>query len=153
MSITLEPITRENLETVMNIELPPEQAQFVASNAFSIAQASYYPSLQPRAIHVDGRPAGFLMYAINANDEPGHYAIYRLMVDAALQGRGIGRHAMELLLKELRSRPDLRRITICYAPGNAVGRRFYASLGFVETDLDDEGEMIAEIRPAARARR
>ncbi|HEX8603326.1 MAG TPA: GNAT family N-acetyltransferase [Pseudoduganella sp.] len=153
MSITLAPITRENVEAVMNIELPPEQAQFVASNASSIAQASYYPNLHPQAIYVDGKPAGFLLYGINANDEPGHYAIYRLMVDAAQQGRGIGRHAMGLLLEELRSRPDLRRITICYMPGNAVGRRFYASLGFVEVGLDGEGEMIAEIRPAAGARR
>lgn len=153
MTITLEPITRTNVDTVLNIELPPEQAQFVASNAFSIAQASYRPSLHPRAIHVDGKPAGFLMYGINANDEPGHYAIYRLMVAPAFQGRGVARHAMALLLAHLRSRPDLRRITICYMPANAVGRRFYASLGFVEVGVDDEGEMIAELPLAGPAGR
>lgn len=150
MNVTLEPITRKNFEDVMNIELPPHQAQFVASNAFSIAQASFYPGYRPRAIHYDGQLAGFLLYSINAYDEPGCYGIFRLMVDPKFQGRGVARHAMELLLEELRAQPDLRRITICYMPGNEVGKRFYASLGFVETGLDDEGEMIAEIRPVAR---
>ncbi|MBB3220520.1 GNAT family N-acetyltransferase [Pseudoduganella umbonata] len=153
MNVTLEPITRKNVEAVMNLELPPHQAQFVATNAFSIAQASYFPSLRPMAIHHDGNLAGFLLYSINTNDEPGCYGIFRLMVDPKFQGRGVGRRAMELLLRELRAQPDLRRITICYMPSNEVGKRFYASLGFVETGLDDDGEMIAEIRPAARGSR
>ncbi|WBS02401.1 GNAT family N-acetyltransferase [Pseudoduganella sp. SL102] len=150
---TLEFVTRKNFEAVMNIELPPHQAQFVASNAFSLAQASFYPNSRPRAIHHDGQLAGFLLYGINTNDEPGCYGIFRLMVDPKFQSRGVGRRAMELLLQELRAQPDLRRITICYMPGNEVGKRFYASLGFVEVGLDDEGEMIAEIRPAVRGSR
>jgi diamine N-acetyltransferase len=150
LNVTLEPVTRKNFEALMNIELPPHQAQFVASNAYSIAQASFYPNLQPRAICHDGALAGFLLYGINANDEIGCYGIFRLMVDPTFQSRGVGRRAMEVLLQELRARPDLRRITICYKPDNEVGKRFYASLGFVETGIDGDGEMIAEIRPAAR---
>jgi diamine N-acetyltransferase len=146
LNVTLEPITRANFEAVMDIELPPEQARYVASNAYSIAQAHYYPQFQPRAICHDGKPVGFLLFGLPEEHAPGHYGIYRLMVDAALQNRGIGRRAMELLLRDLRARPDARRIWICYKPENAVGRRFYASLGFSEVGVDDEGEMIAEIR-------
>ena len=47
--------------------------------------------------------------------------------------------------KEIRACPDARRITICYKPDNATARKFYASLGFVETNIDELGEMIAEI--------
>lgn len=151
MNVTLEPVTRKNFSAIIDMELPPHQARFVASNAYSIAEASFYPSLQPRAIYCDGELAGFLMYGINANDEPGCYGIYRLMVAPATQGKGVARRAMELLLEQLRARPDLRRITICYMPANEVGKRFYASLGFVETGLDGGGEMIAEIRPGKRA--
>lgn len=149
MNITLEPITRENFEAVMDIELPPDQARYVASNAYSIAQAHYYPEFQPRAICADGKPVGLLMFGLPEELAPGHYGIYRLMVDHALQGRGIGRRAMELLLEDLRARPDARRIWICYKPDNAVGQRFYASLGFTEVGVDADGEMIAEIRLAA----
>ncbi|QBE64905.1 GNAT family N-acetyltransferase [Pseudoduganella lutea] len=70
---------------------------------------------------------------------------YRLMVDYPSQNQGIGRRAMELLLAEIRDFADARRITICYKPDNATARRFYALLGFVETDIDELGEMVAEI--------
>ena len=67
------------------------------------------------------------------------------MVDFPQQGKGIGRAAMNLLLDELKAKPDAHRITICYKPDNTSARAFYQSFGFQETGLDDIGEMIAEI--------
>lgn len=148
LNVTLEPVTIDNFEALMDMELPPEQARYLASNAYSIAQSHYYPDYRPRAIYCDGSPAGFALYDVTGNDEPGHYAIYRLMVDHPRQNRGIGRQALALLLDEIRGFPDARRITICYKPDNATARRFYASMGFVETGIDDIGEMVAEIRLA-----
>lgn len=145
MKITLESVTINNFEVLMDMELPPEQARFLASNAYSIAQAHYYPDWRPRAIYCDGIPAGFALYDVSGNDEPGHYAIYRLMVDHPRQNQGIGRRAMALLLSEIRACADARRITICYKPDNATARGFYASLGFNETGIDDVGEMVAQI--------
>lgn len=146
MQVTLEPVTIDNFEALMDMELPPEQAACLASNAYSIAQSHYYPDWQPRAIYCDGVPAGFALYDTSGDDEVGHYAIYRLMVDHARQQQGIGRAALVLLLAEIRARVDARRITICYKPGNATARRFYASLGFVETGIDQRDDMVAEIR-------
>jgi len=146
MHVTLEAVTIDNFEALMDMELPPEQARYLASNAYSIAQAHYYPDLRPRAIYCDGAPAGFAMYDISGKDGPGHYAIYRLMVDHPRQNGGIGRRALQLLLDEIRAHADARRITICYKPDNATAQRFYASLGFSETGIDDVGEMVAEIR-------
>lgn len=145
MQVTLEPVTIDNFEALMDMELPPEQASYLASNAYSIAQSHYYPDYQPRAIYVDGVPVGFALYDIAGDGEAGHYAIYRLMVDHARQHQGIGRAAMALLLAEIRACADVRRITICYQPGNGNAKRFYASLGFVETGIDARDEMVAEI--------
>jgi diamine N-acetyltransferase len=145
--VTLEDITAANFEVFMDMELPVHQRDFLASNAFSIAQAKYYDDYIPRGIYSDGKPAGFLLYDRQSNDNPGEYGIYRFMVDHPQQGKGIGRQAMALLLDELRSQPDVALITICYKPGNAAARRFYQSFGFQETGLDEAGEMIAEIRP------
>lgn len=152
MNITLETITIDNFEAIMDMELPPEQARYLASNAYSIAQAHYYPDFRPRAIYCDGEPVGFALYDVSCRDEPGHYGIYRLMVDHPRQQQGIGRRAMELLLAEIRAQADARLISICYKPDNAPARRFYASLGFEEDGIDALGEMIALIRlttPAA----
>jgi len=155
MHITLEPVTIDNFETLMEMTLPPEQDRYIANNAFSIAQSRFYPEYQPRAIYCDGQPAGFLLYDIASGDVPGNYGIYRLMVEHARQGRGIGRRALELLLAELRAQPDARRISICYHPDNTVARALYLACGFTEVGIDDDGEMIAEIRlrdePAAAA--
>lgn len=52
---------------------------------------------------------------------------------------------MALLLAQIRDCADARRITICYKPDHATARRFYASLGFIETQIDALGEMVAEI--------
>jgi diamine N-acetyltransferase len=145
-NVTLEPVTIDNFEALMDMELPPEQSAYLASNAYSIAQAHYYPDWRPRAIYCDGVAAGFALYDIAGDDEAGHYAIYRLMVDHARQQQGIGRAAMLLLLAEIRACPDARRITICYKPGNATAQRFYASLGFAEIGIDAREEMVAEIR-------
>ncbi|MDQ2819344.1 MAG: GNAT family N-acetyltransferase [Pseudomonadota bacterium] len=146
MNVTLEAVTIDNFETLMDMELPPEQAGYLASNAYSIAQAHYYPDYRPRAIYADGAPAGFALYDIAGDDEAGHYAIYRLMVDHARQRQGIGRAAMALLLAEIRACADARRISICYKPDNVNAQQFYASLGFMETGIDHRNEMVAEIR-------
>jgi diamine N-acetyltransferase len=146
MSVTLEAVTIDNFEVLMDMELPADQAAYLASNAYSIAQSHYYPDYRPRAIYCDGVPAGFALYDVRGDDEAGHYAIYRLMVNHPRQHQGIGRAAMALLLDEIRACPDVRRITICYKPDNANAQRFYASLGFVETGIDQRDEMVAEIR-------
>jgi len=151
LDVTLQDITEDNFEAFMDMELPEDQRDLLASNAYSIAQSRFYPDYIPRAIYCDGIPAGFLLYARDAEGVAGDYAIYRFMVDHARQGQGIGRRAMALVLSELRARPDMRRITICYHPHNARAKQFYAGFGFVETGIDERGEMVAELpgRPAA----
>ncbi|WP_137174290.1 GNAT family N-acetyltransferase [Massilia sp. HP4] len=148
LNVTLEPVTIDNFETLLEMALPPEQDRWIANNACSIAQASFYADWRTRAIYHDGEPAGFLLYDIASRDEEGHYGIYRFMVDHAKQGRGIGRRALQLLLEELRAQPDAQRITICYKPENVAARALYLSCGFVEVGVDELGEMIAEIRIA-----
>lgn len=146
LNVSLEPVTVDNVETLLEMQLPPEQDRWLANNAYSIAQASFYTDWRMRAIHHDGAPAGFLLYDVASRDEAGHYGIYRFMVDHPKQGRGIGRRALQLLLAELRAQPDAQRITICYKPGNVAARALYRSCGFVEVGVDELGEMIGEIR-------
>jgi diamine N-acetyltransferase len=145
--VTLEDITVDNFEDYMHMELPEHQRGYLSSNAFSIAQAKFYDDYIPRGICYEGKPAGFLLYDKQSNNNVGEYGIYRFMVDYTQQGKGIGRHAMDLLLSELKAQPDVKLITICYKPDNTNAQAFYRSFGFEETGLDDIGEMIAVIRP------
>ena len=146
MTITLRDVTEANFEALMDMELPAHQRDLLHSNAYSIAQAKFYDVFVPRAIYQDERPVGFALYNREDDGRPGHYGIYRFMVDFPLQSQGIGRRAMALLVGEIKAMPDVERISICYHPHNGRASAFYRSFGFVEVGIDDIGEMIAEIR-------
>ena len=146
MTITLRDVTEENFEALMDMELPAHQRDLLHTNAYSIAQAKFYDVLVPRAIYRDERPVGFALYNREDDGRPGCYGIYRFMVDFPLQSQGIGRRAMALLLDEIKARPDVRLINICYHPHNERASAFYKSFGFVEIGIDCNHEMVAEIR-------
>lgn len=146
--VTLREITADNWEEVAELELHEHQEDFVEDNAWSIAESKFNKYAVPRAIYAGKRPVGFIMWeSLAAEGAPHEYSIYRFMIDKDHQGRGYGRLAMEIALGEIRKDRRLKRITICYVPENEKAREFYASFGFRELGLDEDGEMIAELLP------
>ena len=79
------------------------------------------------------------------DDETQQWKIFRIMVDAAHQGRGYGRAAMHQLIEMLRLRAAAQPILICYKADNAVAKSLYASLGFVEQSTDSNGKVTAQL--------
>jgi diamine N-acetyltransferase len=143
-AVTLCPVTKDNFETVAELELHPHQRAFLASNSYSIAQASFHPNYHTRAICTGSEVIGFMMFvALDGDDEQGEYSIWRFMIDQRHQGKGHGRAALNTLLDDIRRDPAATKVWISYVPDNALASRFYASFGFVETAIDDEGEMVA----------
>nr|MBX2804588.1 GNAT family N-acetyltransferase [Hyphomicrobiales bacterium] len=139
-------VTADNWEAVVDLELREEQQNLVASNAVSIAESKFNPYAVPKAIYAGKKLVGFVMYeSCDEDDKPHDYTIYRFMIDKKHQGKGYGRAGLECALDLIRKDRELERIEICYVPENAASRNLYASLGFVETGLDEDGEMIAEI--------
>jgi diamine N-acetyltransferase len=147
MSISIRAVTEENWDVVCDLKLLKHQEDWLTSNSYSIAQASFYPNFHTRAIYKEDEVIGFLLYVSMEEDglEPGSYAIYRFMVDHRHQGKGHGRSALGLALKEIEDRQGAKSISISYKPDNAVAKTFYASFGFVETGIDESGEMNALI--------
>ena len=148
MPISLRAVTADNFDIISELPLLPQQRDYLASNDYSIAQASFHPAtMHTRAVHDDEEVIGFLMFVSPDDDDPpGHYQIWRFMIDHRRQGQGHGRAALALALAEIRTRPDARSIEICYKPGNANAKQFYASMGFVEKGMDaDDNDMLAVI--------
>lgn len=143
METTLSKITKENYEEVCDLEVAEEQQEYVAENMWSLVEAQFNPGYETRAICLDGRPVGFLMWVPEGDHKQ---SIWRFMVDRRHQNKGIGRRALEIALEEIKSTNGIRKIQIGYNPQNAVARRFYSSFGFIEVGLDKEcDDMIAEI--------
>ena len=146
MTISLRPVTADNFDIISELPLLPEQRDYLASNDYSMAQASFHPAtMHTHAVYCDEDVIGFLMFVSpDEEDPPGYYQIWRFMVDHRRQGQGLGRAALGLALAEIRARPDARSIEICYKPGNANAKKFYASMGFVEIGMDAYGnDMLA----------
>lgn len=145
-SVELRDVTADNRQTVVGLELDPDQEHLVASNAESLDEARSDPDARPRAVYAGERIVGFLMYdAGQPCDDPREATIYRFMIDRKYQGKGYGRAALHAALAEIRAIPRVKTVSISYMPDNPVTKLFYASLGFVEVGLDEDGEMIAEL--------
>ncbi|MBD2814454.1 GNAT family N-acetyltransferase [Xenorhabdus sp. Flor] len=144
MLITLTDVNKNNYEAVCDLSVTDDQLDYIAENAFSLAESKFYPSYQTRAVCLDGEPVGFFMWV---PDDDQRIMIWRFMVDKNHQNKGIGRKALSLALDEIRRTDQLKTIAISYDPNNLVAKNLYASFGFVEVGIDEEAEeMIAVIK-------
>ncbi len=141
MKVELREVTRDNLGAVLDMTVAPGQAGFVASNAKSIAQAHFYPEVAWfRAIYADDRPVGFVMLAFEEGKPP---YLWRLMIDASQQRRGIGRAALALILDHVRDAcPDAAELRLSHVEGVGDPGPFYRSLGWRYTGEVDDGERV-----------
>jgi diamine N-acetyltransferase len=143
MSIRLEPITRENWYECSQLEVKPEQRRFVSSNLLCIAEMQFYPSWGAYAIYDKDQMVGFVLY--EHDQEQDEWWISSLMVAAAHQGKGYGRAALQALLPLIRQK-GCQEIWVGYANDNSVARALYSGLGFNEVGVDDEDDIVAQLR-------
>lgn len=147
MNVTLREITRDTVVAVTKLSVGPEQQRYVASNAMSLAQALFSDEAWYRAVYADEALAGFVMLADDTlraepPDEP-NIGLWRLMVDARYQRRGVGTEVIRQVIEYARSRPGVRHFYTSYIPGPEGPEQFYLSLGFVPNGEIDDGEVVA----------
>ena len=144
----VRPVTINNWRELSKLKVREDQTHFVASNVHSIAESQFgyddpddgHWDMYPFGIYDDnGAPVGFLMYGYNFAAPKMQAFIIRLMVDENQQGKGFGRFGMNWMLERFRQEERIKDVAISYEPDNEVGRKLYASLGFVET-----GEMLGD---------
>jgi diamine N-acetyltransferase len=138
--VTLHEITKENLGSILRLQVAPDQEQFVASNAVSLAEAHFEPELPYfRAIYAGDVPVGFLMVEYNAEEQ--FYFLWRLMVDQRYQKYGYGRKALELLFAHVKTLPKSDALYTSCVPAAGGPGRFYEKMGFVYTGEEEDGEL------------
>jgi len=145
-AVELREITAETVLPVIKLRVADSQAGFVAPNAVSLAQALFAPEAWYRAIHAGEEIAGFVMLADESQKKPcpaaPSIAVWRFMVDARFQGRGIGRAAMQQVIGHARGKRLFDTIELSYVPGPGSPEPFYRSLGFRPTGRVDDGEIV-----------
>ncbi|UNK16946.1 GNAT family N-acetyltransferase [Paenibacillus sp. N3/727] len=140
--ISLREIDRSNWEECIHLRVREEQERFMASNLYSIAEVQFLPGFMTRAVFLDNKTIGFLMFGIDPDDQ--NYWIYRFMIDDQFQGKGYGKAAMNLLIQQIEEADNRTEvIMIGYNPDNEGARRLYKSVGFEEMGLAPWGEELA----------
>lgn len=141
--VTLREVTRDNLRSVIALETTPEQKQFVAPNAVSVAEAHFSSETWMRAIYADETPVGFVL--LRDDPEKAEYYLWRYMVGAEYQGLGFGMRALQLVVDHVRSRPGANVMSLSYVPGEGCPRDFYARAGCVDTGEQHAGENVMRL--------
>jgi diamine N-acetyltransferase len=141
--VELREITADTVRRVCEIAVAERQRGFVAANALSIAQAHFEPRHWMRAICVGDEVAGFVLTKED-RQQPLFY-LWRFMVDARYQRRGVGRQAMELLLDRWRGLGAQEGV-LSVVEDNHGAIAFYKSLGFRLTGELAGGELVMRLQ-------
>lgn len=141
--VTLREVTADTVRAVCRLEVAPEQRGFVAPNAVSIAQAHFEPKAWFRAVYAGEEPVGFVM--LFEDSEKPEYYLWRFMVAAEHQGKGFGKHALDLVVDHVRGLPGARELLSSYVRGEAGPGGFYFGYGFEETGEVEEGEHVIRL--------
>ncbi|MDX2248904.1 MAG: GNAT family N-acetyltransferase [Bacteroidia bacterium] len=137
-SAAIIPLDRYNWELCLDIQMEPDQEQFIPSVIYSIAQAKF-EDLHPYGILYGSKIVGFLMYGSFG----GICWINRIIIDKEYQGQGIGKSAIRELLMLLRGKIACREIRTSYSAENYVADHFFRSLGFHPINEDMSHEIVA----------
>jgi histidinol dehydrogenase len=139
----LRAVDGDNVDALLGLAVAPEQQTFIASAAKSLAQAAHVPGAQAFAVYDGGVPAGLVLLYDSRRDPQrplDQLYLWRLMIDARFQRRGLGAQALQWAIGEAR-RQGRPRIALAHAPENAVGP-FYERFGFAYTGELDHGERV-----------
>lgn len=142
-TVSLREITKETVNSILNLSVTKAQEQFVASNAVSIAQAHFSADAWFRAIYADETPVGFLM--LSDQPDKGEYFLWRFMIDAQHQGKGYGRRALELLIEHVKTRPNAKELFLSHVPGPGSPEGFYRQSGFEHTGEQAGEELVMKL--------
>jgi diamine N-acetyltransferase len=146
-SLQLEAITPENVGAACRLKVRPQQEDFVAPVAWSLAEAYASPEIAwPRLVRDGDDVVGFVMAGFDPQSpvEAFRCGVWRLNIAADRQGRGYGRFAVESVLAEARRRGQ-DRATVLWIPGEHGPQDFYLKLGFQPTGEVMGDQVVGEI--------
>lgn len=138
-SVELRPVTTDNWQDVIKLNVHPHQSNLVGPNVRSLAEAYVRDDAACRAVYsLEGDLVGFMMWVTEAFDGKRH--IHRFMIDARYQGKGYGHATLAETVKIIWGTEGYDDdIMIMFLTHNDDAEKHYRSFGF-----EDTGEIIVD---------
>lgn len=133
-------ITKENINTVLELKTTKEQEAYVSTVAHSLAQAWVYrDTAYPFAIYDDDTLVGFVMMGFYEAKQ--QHTLWKLLIGERYQRRGYGRQAVELAKQYLIDAFDVTEIFLGVHEDNDAAIHLYQSTGFTTTGETDGNQI------------
>jgi len=146
MDIKLKEVTIENFRDVTKIQIEKDQERYVPSSCFLIAESKFHPNHQARAIYFEDTVVGLVLFQTGEGDfEPHECGIFGFMIDKRYQNKGIGKVALQLLLKEIEAIGQFTWIELSCDPENEQANSVYRKNGMLPTHWKDNGDIVFSI--------
>lgn len=140
--ISFRKITEDNFAAIIQMKRPDEE-KFVASNAYSLAQAWLYREagdVYPFAIYDEETPVGFMM--LDEDLEERCLVIWRIMFPEKYQNKGYGTQSIRQIIQMAKDSGKYDCLLLDYVPENIIAKHVYEKLGFVPTgEIVNDGEI------------
>ncbi|MEG0283473.1 MAG: GNAT family protein [Erysipelotrichales bacterium] len=136
-------INENNFEEVIALKIKDEQAGFLNSNQYSLAQANVSPQYICKAIYYEDKLIGFLVYNFISEDS---IFLKTYMIDENFQGQGHGKNALISIMSYLKSLYDINSIELMHYPNNSLSAHLYESVGYHLTGEERMSDAIEVVR-------
>lgn len=148
MNILLKEVNKDNWHECVRLKVAENQKNFVAANAYSLAQSKYKPNCLPYCIYDDNVMIGFVMFTIDKDDENGkeEFWICRFMIDEKFQGKGYGKASMTKIIEYIRSNYNYGEVYLSEVPENERAKKLYLNYGFKFTGAVEYGEEVMVLK-------
>jgi len=143
-TVEFSDVTADTWRACADLEVSDQQRAFVAPVTRYLCLCHYGGVWRPLAVTSGGETVGFVMWAVDPDDESGW--IGGLVIGREHQRRGYGRAAVAALLERLRREQGCSSAALSYAAENAPARALYSSLGFAETGEREDDELVARLQ-------
>lgn len=145
--LRLEELSAATIVAVNTLGLKRGQEQFITPVSYAAAAAvtPAHTSWQ-RVVLKDDHVVGFIHgnFDPDASQEEFRAALWRINVDADVQGSGVGTFAVNALIEEARRR-GVARLTVLWERGEDGPEAFFLHIGFAPVGETPYGEVIGAI--------
>ena len=145
--LRLEELNATNVVAANNLSLKPGQEQFLAPVTYAAETAVLDPSTAWQRVALMGdQVVGFIHGNFDPDNEHEEFraCIWRINVDAEVQGKGVGRFLDHALAEEAKRR-GFDRITVLWEPGGEGPGEFFHRIGFHDIGETQYGDVIGAL--------
>jgi len=146
--LRLEELSARNIVAANGLSLKPGQEQFIAPVSYAVAASVINPATAwQRIVVLEGIVVGFIHgnFDPDSPHEEFRACIWRINVDAEVQGQGVGKFAADALAQEARKR-GFDHITVIWEPGEEGPESFFHRIGFTDVGQTVYGETIGALQ-------